>query len=142
MNKKITKQRFAFIALARIEPSAYQRTTNSAQVDGIVKNFDEAKLGTLTVSQRDGKIFVIDGQHRLSALRRLQYTHAPCEVLTGLTYEQEAEYFRTQGNGKRALKPLDLFKAGLISEDAKCLRINEIVKANSFTIGFAYKNFA
>lgn len=141
MNKKITNQRFAFISLAKIEPSEYQRKTKSSQVNSIVKNFDEAKLGTLTVSQRDGKYFIIDGAHRLSALRTLKYTHAPCEVLTGLTYEQEAEYFRTQGNDKRALKPLDLFNAGLIAEDEKCLRINEIVKANSFTIGFDYKNF-
>ena len=98
-------------------------------------------MGTLTISKRDGRYFAVDGQHRLSALRILNYTHAVCEILTGLTKEQESEYFRTQGNDKRALKPLDLFKSGLISGDEKCLRINEIVKANSFSIGFAYKNF-
>jgi hypothetical protein len=39
------------------------------------------------------------------------------------------------------LKPLDLFKAGIIAGDVKCLKIEEIVKANSFTIGFSYKEF-
>ena len=141
MKKKATNQRFAFVPLAKIEPSDYQRSTKSAQVESIIKNFDEAKLGTLTVSLRDEKYCIIDGAHRLSALRALKYTHALCEIISGLTFEQEADYFMRQNQDKRPLKPVDLFKAGIIAGDEKCLGINEIVKANSFSIGFAYKNF-
>ena len=141
MKKKATNQRFALVSLAKIEPSDYQRATKSAQVESIIKNFDEAMLGTLTLSKREGKYYIIDGAHRLSALRTLQYTHAVCEVLTNLTHEQEAEYFRTQGVDKRALRPLDLFNAGLIAEDWKCLMIDRILRDNSFQIGFAHKDF-
>ena len=141
MIKKTTTQRFALVSLAKIEPSDYQRSTRAAQVKNIVQNFDEAKLGTLTLSKRDGKYYIIDGAHRLSALRTLQYTHAACEILSGLTHEQEAEYFRTQGVDKRALRPLDLFKAGLIAEDWKCIMIDRILRDNSFQIGFTYKDF-
>ena len=141
MKKKATNQRLAFIPLTAIEPSDYQRVTNPKQVKSIVQNFDEAKLGALTVSLRDGKYYIIDGAHRLSALRTLKYTHALCEILTGLTHEQEADYFRRQGQDKRALRPIDLFKAGIIAGDEKCIKINEIVKSNSFQIGFSYKNF-
>lgn len=140
MEKKTTKQQFSFIPLMKIEPSNYQRTTNHSQVKNIVKYFDEAKLGTLTVSLRDEKYYIIDGAHRLSALRALNYSHALCEILMGLTIEDEANYFRRQGQDKRPLKPLDLFKAGIIAEDEKCLRINEIVKSNNFQIGFSHKN--
>jgi len=141
MKKKSTNQRLAYIPLAKIEPSDYQRATKSTQVSNIVKNFDEAKLGTLTVSHRDGKYYIIDGAHRLSALRTLHYTHAICEILTGLTHEQEADYFRTQGVDKRALRPLDLFKAGIIADNKKCITIEEIVRDNSFQIGFSHKDF-
>jgi len=141
MEKKTPNQQFAYIPLAKIEPSDYQRTTNPSQVKNIVNNFDEAKLGTLTVSSRDGKISIIDGSHRLSALRALNYSRALCEILTGLTIEEEADYFRRQGEGKRALKPVDLFRAGIIAGDEKCIRINEIIKANSFQIGFSNKDF-
>ena len=141
MQKKATNQRFALVPLAKIEPSDYQRATKTTQVESIAKNFDKSKLGTLTLSQRDGKYYIIDGAHRLSALRTLQYTHAVCEILTGLTHEEEANYFRTQGVDKRDLRPLDLFNAGLIAEDWKCLMIDRIVKDNSFQIGFAYKDF-
>jgi hypothetical protein len=139
--KKATTQRMEFIPLDSIEPSDYQRSTNPTQVENITKGFDEARLGTLTVSLRGGKYYIIDGAHRLSALRNLKFTHTLCEVLTGLTYEQEAEYFRRQNQDKRALKPYDLFKAGLIAGDEICIRINEIVKANSFQIGLSHKNF-
>ena len=136
MEKKTTNQQFAYITLEKIEPSNYQRTTNHAQVKNIIKNFDEARLGTLIVSWRDGHYYVIDGAHRLAALRALKYTHALCEVLTGLTYEDEADYFRIQGEYKRPLKPFDIFKAGIIAGDEKCIRIKEIVDSNNFHIGF------
>ena len=141
MKKKTTSQRFAYIPLTSIEPSEYQRATSPSQVGNIVNNFDEAKLGTLTVSTRNGRHFIIDGQHRLSALRILNYTHALCETLTGLTAQQEADLFRRQDQDKRALKPPDLFKAGIVARDEKCLRINKIVKSNGFRIGFSCKDF-
>ena len=141
MKKKATNQRIAFVSLANIEPGSYQRATNPKQVDNIIKNFDEAKLGTLTVSSRAGRLFVVDGAHRLSALRFLNYTHALCEILSGLTHEQEADYFRKQCQDKRALRPLDLFKAGKIAGDEVCLKISEIMESNSFKIGFSYNDF-
>lgn len=140
-NNKTTNQKFLFIPLSDIEPSDYQREINSKQVSNIVANFDEAKLGTLTVSYRDGRFFIVDGAHRLSALRSLKFTHGLCEVISGLTREQEADYFRRQGQDKRALKPVDLFKAGIIAGDETCIKITEIVKANSFQIGFSHKDF-
>ena len=140
-NVKTTGQRIASLPLAEIVLSDYQRGTNARQVNNIVRKFDEAKLGTLTVSEREGKYRLIDGAHRSRALRILGYTHAPCVVLSGLTYEQEADYFRRQNQDKRLLTPGDLFKAGLASGDEKCIKINRIVKANGFHIGSGNGNF-
>lgn len=134
-NSKTINQRIEMIALANIEPSEFQRPTSAAQVASIVKNFDEAKLGTLTVSRRDGKYHIIDGAHRSRALRCLSYTHAPCIVLTGLTYEQEAEYYCKQNQDKRLLSPGDLYKAGLASGNEQCVTIDKIVRANGFHVG-------
>lgn len=138
---KTTSQRIASLPLTDIVLSDYQRGTNARQVNNIVKKFDEAKLGTLTVSDRDGKYRLIDGAHRARALRILGYTHASCVVLTGLTYEQEADYFRRQNQDKRLLSPGDLFKAGLASGDELCVKISRIVKANGFHIGSGNGNF-
>jgi len=138
---KITTQHIDLVALKDIESCGYQRATNPTQVANIVKRFDEAKLGTLTVSNRDGRYYLIDGAHRKNALNILGYTHAPCVVLTGLTYEQEAEYYRMQNQDKRLLTPGDLFKAGLASGDERCVAINRIVKSNGFQVGKGDKDF-
>ena len=134
-NAKITSQRIQSILLKDIYPNEYQRITNLNQVAGIAANFDDAKLGLLIVSERDGKYHLIDGAHRSLAMRQLGYTHAMCIVLTGLSYEQEADYFRRQNENVRSLTPLDLYKAGLAAGDNLCLRIDEIVRANGFQIG-------
>ena len=141
MEKKTATQRYAFVPLTQIEPGNYQRATNSTQVKNIIMNFDEAKLGTLTLSRRDGKMYIVDGAHRLSALRTLGYTHALCEILEGLTLEDEADYFRRQGQDKRALRPIDFFKAGIIAGDEMCIGIKETVDSNDFKIGFNNKDF-
>jgi hypothetical protein len=139
---KATSQRIKMIALSDMEPeSGYQRATNPVQVNNIVKKFDETKLGTLTVSERDGKFHVIDGAHRAKALRKLGYTHANCVVLSGLSFEQEAEYFRNQNEDKRGIRPMEFFKAGLVSGDEQCVSINRIVKSNGFNIGSDNKDF-
>lgn len=131
---KSTRQHIEHISLEECVPTNYQRTTNDRQVAGIAENFDEAKLGVLTVSLRDGKYHIIDGLHRSKALKQLGYTHALCAVLTGLTYEQEADYFRKQNQNKRVITTFDDFRAGLEAMDETCVRINEIASTYNFQI--------
>lgn len=134
-NIKATAQRIEHIALSKCVPADYQRITSPAQVTKIAQKFDETKLGVLTVSLRGGRYYIIDGLHRSAALKSLGYTHAPCVVLTGMTYEQEADFFRRQNENKRSITTFDDFKAGLEGKDEMCLRINETVKCNGFQIG-------
>ncbi|MDY5220460.1 MAG: DUF6551 family protein, partial [Eubacteriales bacterium] len=69
------RQQIQLIPLACIVTEEYQRVMNMRNVAGIVKHFDPAKLGVLVVSHRkDGTYAVLDGQHRLTALRKLGYT--------------------------------------------------------------------
>lgn len=139
---KATNQRIRLIALSDMEPeSGYQRATNPVQVENIAKRFDESKLGTLIVSERGGKFHIIDGAHRAKALRKRGYTHAHCVVLTGLTFEQEAEYFRKQNQDKRLIKPMEFFRAGLVSGDALCANIYRIIRTNGFNIDAGKKGF-
>ena len=62
-------------------------------------------------------------------------------MLAGLTFEQEAEYFRKQNQDKRLIKPMEFFKAGLVSGDEQCVKIYRIVKSNGFNIGNGNKDF-
>ncbi len=59
----------------------------------IIRDWDERLLDPVIVSFRDGKFYVIDGQHRIAAMRKMNNgseVMAVCKVYSGLTYEQEA----------------------------------------------------
>ena len=137
MNKpKTTNQSIKRVPLSEmVTDSGYQRTTNPKQVKNITNGFDESRIGILTVSYREGKFHLIDGMHRAHAMRNLGFTHAICDVLTGLTYEQEAEKFALQNDNKRPLRPIDIYKSGLEAKDHIAVGINEIVKGNGFHVG-------
>jgi hypothetical protein len=134
-NIRLTSQRIEHIKLSDCVPTAYQRLTDTVKLAKIIREFTEKKLGVLTVSLRDGNYYIIDGLHRSIALKRLGYTHAPCIVLTGMTYEQEADFLRKQDENKRRISTFDDFKAGIEAKDKKCLEINEILRENGFKIG-------
>ena len=133
---KEVEQRIECVPLERIVTEQYQRILNMKNVAGIVKNFDPAKLGVLVVSHRaDGTYAVLDGQHRLAALRRLGYDAANCIVLEGMTIQQEADYFRRQNENKQSLRINDTFNASLWAEDAESLRIKELMDKYGFRHG-------
>ena len=133
---KEVEQRIECVPLERIVTEQYQRILNMKNVAGIVKNFDSAKLGVLVVSHReDGTYAVLDGQHRLTALRRLGYDAANCIVLEGMTIRQEADYFRRQNENKQSLRINDTFNASLWAEDAESLRIKELMDKYGFRHG-------
>ena len=133
---KEVEQHIACLPLERIVTEQYQRILNMKNVAGIVKNFDPAKLGVLVVSYRaDGTYAVLDGQHRLTALRQLGYDATNCIVLEGMTIQQEADYFRRQNENKQSLRINDTFNASLWAEDAESLRIKALMDKYGFRHG-------
>jgi hypothetical protein len=138
---KTTNQKTEYIALSDLYMDGYQRPTSTKQVNDICANFDESKLGFLTVSHRDRKYYILDGAHRATVMRKLGYTHASCLVLEGLSYEEEAEYFLTQNENRRRLSQYDLFNAGLQAKEEICVKIAEVLEKNGFSVGNRVKNF-
>lgn len=85
---------------------AYQRPLSEKRVNDLVENWDKRLLEPLVVSQREGKYFLIDGQNRITAMRRKNKGRdamAQCIIFTGLSYEEEAELCLKLAHGKRPL---------------------------------------
>lgn len=95
----------------------FQRPVNETRVRDIVLNFNELDLGTLTVSRRAHEIVILDGQQRWTALVRMGFAEAPCEVLESLTLEQEILTFVIRNEHRTAVRKGILFndkaKAGV-----------------------------
>jgi hypothetical protein len=116
-----------------IDP-VYQRSLNRERVGRIVKSFNPRQFGYLKVSHRNGKYYVIDGQHRLAAARILGYTSLPCNVCEGLNQQAEAEDFRIQQDNMSRIHTRDRFKAAIAAEDEESLRISKILSEYGYTL--------
>jgi hypothetical protein len=117
----------------------YQREVKAKRVRRIARSFDPIKAGVILVSERGGIKYLIDGNHRVSAMKTIDVAECPAIVLQGLTREQEAEYFRRQNENTGKLSHYDLFKAGLVAKDAECLEIQQIVVKNEFRLSSSSK---
>ena len=90
------------IALSEICIEPYQRVLNNARVKRIADNFDPARVGVLLLSKRGPHSYaIVDGQHRLCAMRQIGVQDAVCIVVVGMSYEDEANYFRIQTSSSR-----------------------------------------
>lgn len=133
---KSVEQNIWLIPLGLIRTEIYQRVLNMKNVNKIVKEFNPAKLGVLVVSKRDdGAYSVLDGQHRLTALRRLGFSAANCIVLENMTVQEEADYFRRQNENKQNLRIADTFNASLYAEDGESLEIKRLMDKYGFRFG-------
>lgn len=86
----------------------YQRPVETEDVDKLIAKWSPCLLTPIVVSFRGGNFNVVDGQHRIAAMRKMAGggdVIVPCIIYTGLTYEQEAElyYMLDQTRGKLRL---------------------------------------
>lgn len=118
---------------------SYQSPVKESQVKKIVKNFDPQKLHTIVVNKRnDGQFFVIDGQHRVEALKELGIPTIDSTVHEGLTVEEEAEMYYGI-NDRPAKSPNSKGKSSLKFGDQNAIEIEEAVQNVGLSIDYDKK---
>lgn len=75
-----------------------QRKRNDSRVDYLVAQFDLDQLGYPVVNKREDRYYVIDGQHRVEALKRWlgagwEAQQIPVQLYVDMTEAEEAEMF-------------------------------------------------
>lgn len=85
----------------RVSPVA-QRDLRAPRVADLLNQFDLEMLGYPVVNKRDAAFWIIDGQHRIEALKAFlgewQSQRLTCRLYTGLTEREEAEMFDNLNN--------------------------------------------
>lgn len=92
----------------------YQRPVEPEDVDRLIAKWDDRLLTPLVVSFRDGKFNVVDGQHRIAAMRKMAdggNVTVPCLIYTGLSYEQEGRTVFQAGSVQRPAAALPCHKS-------------------------------
>jgi hypothetical protein len=122
------------IAQIKVSPLA-QRELKQARVDHIAANLDVEQIGNPTVNERDGAFYIIDGQHRVEALRKIGWgdQQIQCWRYVGLTESEEAEKF-LKLNDTLAVSAFAKFRVGVqAGREVEC-DIDRIVRANDLCV--------
>jgi hypothetical protein len=122
-----------------IDPT-YQREINTAPSQTLIRKiaqfWDWGLCQPLAISRRpDGKLTIVDGQHRASAAQlRGDIPHLPCVITSYANTGDEAAAFVALNQMRRPLSKLDLFRAAVAAEDKDALLIVECVEAAGLRI--------
>jgi len=107
-----------------------QRELNPSWVAKIARDLVLVQLGIITVSRReDGSTIILDGQHRVEALRYAGINEyvIDCRILVGLSLEEEAKTFRLLNSTSKPNK-IDHFLVRVVEGDEVARDINKILK--------------
>ena len=114
----------------------YQRPIKDRLVDKLVREWDPRLLTPLVVSYRDGRYYLVDGQHRICGIRKKNNgkdVNMLCQVYYGLTYEEEAELYYKLDQAKGHLRLAHATKALLESgSNAEITEINQLLEDVGF----------
>lgn len=117
--------------------AAYQRSPQMSRIRIMASKFDENIIGTIVVSEREGQLFIVDGQHRVMLAKVKGIPFLWAEIHTGLTYEEEAKLFKIRnnddGNQVRPAKA-EIFHASVESKDPDSIHIKKIVEDSGFKV--------
>lgn len=110
-SRRPSKIRPVSIALMRTPPALVtQREFRKAHGDRIAADLDLNKIGFPIVNHRDGIFWVLDGQHRIYALKQngFEKDNLDCEVYEDLSDAEMADIFLGR-DARRQIAPYDKF---------------------------------
>lgn len=113
-----------------------QRQLRPAWVAAHEAEFDPEQIGLIVVNLRkNGKWYVIDGQHRVELLRAVGWgdQQIQCEAFEGLTQAEEAVLFLAR-NDRLAVRTFDKFKVAMTAGDDVANDIDRIVSSAGLVI--------
>jgi hypothetical protein len=116
----------------------YQRALFEPAIKKLMKDFAwGGNFGEAEVNVRDdNSIYVIDGQHRIEAARRLYGTTTmiPCRVYYGLSLDEERERYLARNFYSRPATKADTFRARLDSGEPDAVAVNDVLERSAYDL--------
>ena len=115
----------------------YQRALSERHVKQLTDNFDLLQIRPIRVSRRDGKNYVMDGQHTIATIYTASgsaETPVWCMIYEQLEYQREANIFANQQKYVKNLTAYEIFVANIEAGSDKHLMIKDIVESHGLEI--------
>jgi hypothetical protein len=132
-NKVERVARLQWIPLAQIDFNELaQRNLKQSRVDELATDFDPEQVGYPTVNHRAGRYYVVDGHHRVEALKiwlgeDWEQQQVQCQTYEDLSEEEEAEVF-LKLNNVLAVTAFDRFRIGVKAGRPEETDVDQIVR--------------
>jgi hypothetical protein len=135
--ERVAHLRWIAIAEMRVNPRA-QRDFRQAHAAEMAANIDLEALGYPVVNRRDGHYYIVDGQHRIAALKMIGWgdQQIQCDCFEDMTEAEEAELFLRRDE-RKAIGTFDKFRIGMTAEREVELDIDRVVRAQGLCVARA-----
>lgn len=106
----------------------YNRKIQPGRAKRYALEFDENAMSEIVVSERDGILHIVDGQHTVLMAKVLGLEYVACKIIHGLSLEEEARLFRTINKNRKPQTAPEDFKAAVVAKDQTTLGIINIAE--------------
>lgn len=130
--KRLPEPELKRIPIDNLEFAPYQRELKMSKVNKIANNFIPDIVGIGLVSFRGGKFYCLDAQHRIMAMKKVGYKEVICQVLTGLTYEEECRRFNILNTGRTQLTANQVFHCRVEEKEDAAIALVSLFKKYRF----------
>jgi hypothetical protein len=114
----------------------YQRNANDMKLMAIARDWSWIACGSIVVADREGVLFVVDGQHRVMAARkRSDITELPCLVFKTHEAKQEAKGFLAAQTQRKPITSVEKFRALVTVEDPAAMVVQELLNSTGHAPG-------
>ena len=114
--------------------NTYQRPAVMQKVSKISRDWSWIACGAITAVNRDGQMFVIDGQHRVLAARKANIGEIPCVLFNSESRKQEAIGFLDVNTFRTPITGEQRFKTQIVTEDETTLFVKSTLERLGVTL--------
>lgn len=127
------------IKYSQLAKADYNRKISRKKVERIINNFNEKEVRPVVVSWRNGKYYIIDGQHTALAIYEMSGNNKDviiwCDVYENLSYTEEARLFVLMNTDGTSINKNEVIHGNLCGEDPYTKEFNEIILNSGLHIG-------
>ena len=103
--------KYSIVPIRLMELPFYQRQ-EQALVNKIASEWNDTLCGVISLSWRDNKLWIVDGQNRVAAAKLAGKTELICTIATGLSEQEEFWYFANQNKNVVKVSAYDIVTGG------------------------------
>jgi len=107
----------------------YQRDLVSKRIQKMLTRFNWRDFQPVTVAEvEEGRYAVLDGQHRVKAAElHPEIKEVPCYIVEAPELKNQAQTFVTINRERAAVRPVDIYFAGIAAGDEEALKIESML---------------